>query len=219
MNPNAALAIQLGVCPIEVRSRETLRTGLNALDTLTGGFPRGGIVEITGPESSGRATLANSLLAASTRGREICALVDTHDSFDPAAAAASGVALAQLVWIRCGGHVEHAFQAADALLHAGGFGVVAFDLCRISNRAANRIPLSYWHRFRHAVENTPAILAVFSHSPHARSCAVMQLELRRRSAAWPGAPGFALFRAMEIGVAPRKPARPQQAGIRACVGF
>jgi len=108
--------------------REMLASGIPDLDALIGGFPRGSITEIVGPESSGRTTLANTLLAAATARGEICCHIDTSDAFDPVSAAQAGTVLSQLIWVRCGGNAEHAFKAADAILHAGGFGVVLLDL-------------------------------------------------------------------------------------------
>ena len=201
MNP---LAIKTAT--FEVSPREMLASGIPNLDALTGGFPRGGITEIVGPESSGRATLAHTLLAAATARGEICCHIDTSDSFDPVSAAQAGTVLSQLIWIRCGGNAEHAFKAADAILHAGGFGVVLFDLARITERAANRIPISYWYRFRRALENTPTVLVLVEKNAMARSCASLMLDLKRDVEHWRGAPGFELFRGMQIGVAPRKPA-------------
>src|SRR6202162_673938 len=159
MDPTAALTTTLGFRP-SAQLHETLPTGLAPLDAIIQGFPRGTISEILGPESSGRTTLIHSLLSAATSKLEICSYVDTDHSFDPVTAAAAGVALSQLVWIRCGHNAEHALKAADYLLHAGGFGVVVLDLCQVSPRIANRIPISYWYRFRRAIENTPAILAL-----------------------------------------------------------
>ncbi|HUJ51026.1 MAG TPA: hypothetical protein VLW25_12535, partial [Bryobacteraceae bacterium] len=185
MNPNAALPTTLGFRP-EARIRETLPTGLASLDQLIDGFPRGAISEIIGPESSGRATVIHSLLAASTSKYEICAYVDTDDSFDPVSAAAAGVALSQLLWIRCGHNAGHALKTADALLHAGGFGVVVLDLCQITPCIANRIPISYWYRFRRAIENTSAILALVEKEPLAKSCASLMLEMKRKKAVWKG---------------------------------
>jgi hypothetical protein len=220
MNPLSALATKLDVSAASAAvARETLPCGLEAVDSLTGGFPRGAISELIGPESSGRTTLLLALLAASTTRGEICSYIDTHDNFDPQTAAACGVALPQLIWIRCGGNAEHAFKAADAILHAGGFGVVALDLARITPRVANRIPLSYWYRFRRAVENTPTILALVEKDPLAKSCATLMLELKRERARWPGAPGFELFRGMDIGITRRKPVCQTRAGFTACAGF
>src|SRR5450755_3348295 len=76
-------------------------TGVSALDTLTGGLPRGALSEIVGPASSGRTGIMLAALAGATRRQEICALVDASDSFDPASAETSGVDLTRLLWVRC----------------------------------------------------------------------------------------------------------------------
>jgi recombination protein RecA len=207
MNPNAACVTTLGLRP-DTKIRECLPTGLAPLDVIIQGFPRGAISEILGPESSGRTTLVHSLLAASTAQLEICAYVDTDDSFDPVTAAAAGVALSQLVWIRCGHNAGHALKAADYLLHAGGFGVIVLDLCQVPARIANRIPISYWYRFRRAIENTPTILALAEREPIARSCASLMLDIARKKTIWTGAPGFSLLREVELEAASRKPVRP-----------
>ena len=213
MNPAAILTTTRGLRP-DAKVYETLATGLPALDAIIQGFPRGAISEIIGPDSSGRTTLVHSLLAASTANLEICAYVDTCDSFDPVTAAAAGVTLSQLVWIRCGGNAEHALKAADALLHAGGFGAIVLDLCQISPRIANRIPISYWYRFRRAVENTPSILALMEKQPLAKSCASLILEMQRERTVWSGAPGFKILRESELEAIPRKPVRPAAASLK-----
>lgn len=214
MNPNAALPTTLGFRP-NARARELLSTGFSSLDALIDGFPRGAISEIIGPDSSGRTTLIHSLLAASTGKYEICTYVDTDDSFDPVSAAAAGVALSQLLWVRCGHNAGHALKAADALLHAGGFGVVVLDLCQITPRIANRIPISYWYRFRRAIENTPTVLALIEKAPLAKSCASLMLEMQRKRAVWRGAPGFELLRGVELEAVSRKPVRPAAASFKA----
>jgi len=219
MNPNAARVTTLGLRP-DAKIRECLPTGLASLDALllhgqNAGFPRGAISEILGPESSGRTTLVHSLLAASTAQLEICAYVDTDDSFDPVSAAAAGVALSQLVWIRCGHNAGHALKAADYLLHAGGFGAIVLDLCQVPPRISNRIPISYWYRFRRAIENTPNILALAEKEPIARSCATLMLDIERRKTIWTGAPGFSLLREVELEAASRKPVRPATAAFQA----
>lgn len=214
MNPNAALPITPGFRP-EAKLRETLLTGVASLDSLTGGFPRGCISEIIGPDSSGRTTVIHEILAVSTSKYEICAYVDTDDSFCPVSAAAAGVALPQLLWVRCGHNAGHALKAADALLHAGGFGVIVLDLCQITPRIANRIPISYWYRFRHAIENTPTILALIEKEPLAKSCASLMLEMKRKKTVWKGAPGFELLRGVELEAVSRKPVRQHPANFHA----
>ena len=78
-------------------------TGVAELDAvLGGGFPRGSLVELYGPGSSGRTSVALSLLARATECQEACAFVDVSDSLDPISLAAAGVDLPRLLWIRCG---------------------------------------------------------------------------------------------------------------------
>src|SRR5580704_13168346 len=78
-------------------------SGVAELDAvLGGGFPRGSLVELCGPASSGRTSLAFSLLAQATERQETCAFVDVSDSLNPISLAAAGVELPRLLWIRCG---------------------------------------------------------------------------------------------------------------------
>jgi hypothetical protein len=78
-------------------------TGVADLDAvLGGGFPRGSLVELYGPASSGRTSLAFSLLAQATERQEACAFVDVSDSLDPVSLAAAGVELPRVLWVRCG---------------------------------------------------------------------------------------------------------------------
>jgi hypothetical protein len=77
-------------------------SGIAALDSLTGGLPRGCLTEICGSASSGRTTFLLAALAAATRRGEYCAVVDASDALDPHSAAAAGVELDHLLWIRCG---------------------------------------------------------------------------------------------------------------------
>jgi len=76
-------------------------SGIPAIDTLTGGLPRGCLTEICGPASSGRTTFLLAALAAATRRGEFCAVIDASDALDPHSAASAGVALDRLLWVRC----------------------------------------------------------------------------------------------------------------------
>ena len=157
---------------------ETLSTGVEEVDALTGGMPRGAISEIFGPASSGRTSLMFSMLGFATRHEEICALVDINDMFAPAAAAAAGIDFNRLLWVRCGGSLENAFKATDQLLHAGGFGLVALDMADVAAKDARRIIPSWWYRFRRTVENRPTSIVVMSEEACTRSCAALTLELK-----------------------------------------
>lgn len=171
--------------------------------------PRGRITEIFGPRSSGRTSLLHSILAASTGLDEFAVLVDASGSFDPCSAAGAGVELAKLIWIRCGGNVDHALRAADLVIQAGGFGVIALDLAEASPAALARIPPTAWFRFRRAIESTPTILAVVSSRPLAKSCSALLVETKRRGALFTGKYPFELLRGAEYELAPRKPVGQQ----------
>lgn len=85
------------------KSPERVTCGVDALDALCGGFPRGAITEIHGEASSGRTTVMLAGLAAATRRGETCALIDATDAWDPESAAAAGVDLRRVLWVRCNG--------------------------------------------------------------------------------------------------------------------
>jgi hypothetical protein len=89
----------------------TVSTGIATLDALTGGLPRGALSEITGPASSGRTGVMLAALAETTCRQEVCALVDASDGFDPASAAAAGIDLERLLWVRCSDRRRRKFSA------------------------------------------------------------------------------------------------------------
>ena len=86
---------------LEVRpTPEMVSSGIGEVDELAGGLPRGCLSEICGPASSGRTSVLLAALAAATRRQEVCALVDATDALDAVSAAAAGVKLEKLLWIR-----------------------------------------------------------------------------------------------------------------------
>ncbi len=180
----------------------TVLTGIEELDTLTGGLPRGALSEIVGPASSGRTGVMMSALACATRRQEACALVDASDSFDPASAQTAGVALDRLLWIRCSERellpprnfarhsrpqrkafrrLDQVLQITDLLLQSGGFGMVVLDLGDIPGECARHVPLTSWFRFRRAVEPTATVLLLIEQEACAKTCASLVLQLQRRS--------------------------------------
>jgi hypothetical protein len=83
--------------------RPVAATGIEPLDdVLQGGLPIGAISEMVGPECSGRTSVALSFLAQMTQAGKICCWIDVANTFDPASAAAIGVDLTRLLWVRCG---------------------------------------------------------------------------------------------------------------------
>ena len=92
-------------------------TGIHEIDALLhGGLPVGAISEIVGPECSGRTSLALTFAAGMTQAGKVCAWVDVSDALHPESAAAMGVDLTRLLWIRCG-----ALPATTPLPPVGGF--------------------------------------------------------------------------------------------------
>jgi len=163
-----------------------------------GGIPRGTLTEIYGPASSGRTSVLLSLLARVTAGEEYAAMVDASDAFDPASAVEAGVQLSRIVWIRCGGNTEHALKTTDLMVQSGGFGVIVMDLGDVPPRTANRISLASWFRLRHGVERTPAALVVVGQTLNAKSCSMLQLEMRRDEACWSGEHSGKLLTGMRV---------------------
>jgi hypothetical protein len=195
---------------------ELMPSGIPGFDAVLGGIPRGAVTDIFGPASSGRTCLLVALLAQATAREGFCAVVDASDAFDPASAAAAGVALERLLWIRTGGNAEHALKSTDLLLQAGGFGLVAMDLGDIAPETSRRISLASWYRLRRAVENTPTALVVVERAPLARACATLALECARGRMQWSGTPGCSqLLRGVTFAAERRKPLRPASATIDA----
>ncbi|MGH7973019.1 MAG: hypothetical protein ACREIC_30245 [Limisphaerales bacterium] len=164
---------------------ETAPFNIAEIDTLTGGLPQGGLTEISGPFSSGRATLLLSALASRTAQAHVCALVDGRDTFDPDSAVAAGVKLERLLWVRCR-NIGQCLRATDLLLQGGGFSLIALDLSVLPPKTVRYVPLNVWFRFRRAVENTPTILLLLDQESNAGSCASLVLRLGLEPSRWSG---------------------------------
>jgi recombination protein RecA len=120
--------------------RPVAATGICVVDELLeGGLPLGAITEIVGSECSGRTSFALSFIAQMTQAAKVCAWIDVTNSLSPESAAAIGMDLDRLLWVRCG--VTNPIQATPPSqssfslpekyliappvkkgLHGGGFG-------------------------------------------------------------------------------------------------
>jgi len=90
-------------------TRPVAPTGIAAVDDLLeGGLPVGALTEFVGQECSGRTSLALTFLAQMTRTGNVCAWIDVCDGLDPESAAATGIDLSRLLWVRCGVSAESA---------------------------------------------------------------------------------------------------------------
>jgi recombination protein RecA len=107
---------------------ETIPTGALALDLAlgVGGLPRGRVVEIYGPESSGKSTLAMHVVAEAQRNGGICAYVDAEHAMDPVYARAIGVDVDELL-ISQPDTGEQALEITDMLIRSGALDVVVID--------------------------------------------------------------------------------------------
>jgi RecA/RadA recombinase len=167
---------------------EYASTGHAGLDVrLQGGIPRGQLSELVGPRSSGRTALTLRMLAAATARGELVALVDALDMLDVESAAAAGVDLDRLLWVR--GFVVpnpglcrdmnhralvQAIRAFTLVLEAGNFGLVVFDAGEAPADAIRRLPFTTWLRLqRMAAASATACLLVgadrMSRSPNGLS--------------------------------------------------
>jgi hypothetical protein len=179
--------------------REVAPTNITAIDEIiNGGFPVGAITELTGPLSSGKTTIAQSFVAGHTNEGNFCAWVDANDAFDPESAAANGVSLKHLLWVRCNNtartniskpqgnsfqkkslpwaRLEQAIRATDLLLQAGGFAGIVLDLADEPMENGRRIPLATWFRFRQAADRNRCSLIVLGQASYAQSSATLVIQ-------------------------------------------
>ncbi len=107
---------------------EAISTGAMALDLAlgVGGLPRGRIVEVFGPESSGKSTLALHVVAEAQRNGGICAYIDAEHAMDPVYAAAIGVDIDELL-VSQPDTGEQALEIADMLIRSGAIDVLVVD--------------------------------------------------------------------------------------------
>ncbi|MBP8291528.1 MAG: recombinase RecA [Caldilineaceae bacterium] len=107
---------------------ETIPSGSLSLDIAlgVGGFPRGRIIEIYGPESSGKTTLCLHVIAEAQRLGGICGFVDVEHALDPAYAARIGVDVESL-YISQPDTGEQALEIAEALVRSNAMDVVVLD--------------------------------------------------------------------------------------------
>ena len=168
---------------LDRRVFESVPTGIPPLDALTGGLPRGAITEIFGPPSSGRTSAMVSILAEAMTCGEVCALIDGNDTFDPKSAAAGGLELTRLLWVRCR-KLEQVLKSTDLVLQGGGFGRVVMDLTDLPPSHIRSIPLASWFRFQRTIEKTPTVLLVMTPASVVQSAAALVLRMETRGAEW-----------------------------------
>lgn len=184
--------------PLEA-GRPCISTGVPVLDEqLAGGWPKGHLSEVTGPASSGRTSVVMATMAQVTQQGGVVALVDVADRFDPASAAAAGVDLDRLLWVRGPNvswsptlrtvgdlAVQRGLRAFDLIVRAGGFAVVAMDVTDVPARHLRTLPAATWFRLGHVLEGRDTVGLLMGAQPLGRSPGGVSLSLRARSE-WTG---------------------------------
>jgi recombination protein RecA len=194
---NLAQRIPSALTPLPRISSPVAPTWIREIDALLhGGLPVGAISEIVGPECSGRTSLALTFVAGMTQAGKVCAWVDVSDTLHPESAAAIGVDLSRLLWIRCGAspvttplakkpaprrkswwRLEQGLRVTDLLLQAGGFSCIVLDMGSLNAEYALRVPLATWFRFRAAAERLQSNVVLLTQHACSRNSAGLVLRL------------------------------------------
>ena len=124
---------------------EVISTGSLGLDVAlgVGGFPRGRIIEIYGPESSGKTTVAIHTIAEAQKKGGICAIIDAEHAFDSGYARKLGVDVDSLI-ISQPDYGEQALEIADRLISSGAVDVVVIDSVAALVPKADGYNITYW---------------------------------------------------------------------------
>lgn len=122
----AGSIMKLGEC--KAMKVEAISTGSIMLDNALGigGLPKGRIIEIYGPESSGKTTIALSTIAQSQKEGGVCAFIDVEHALDPVYAKALGVDIDNLI-VSQPDTGEQALEIMDALVSSGAIDVIVLD--------------------------------------------------------------------------------------------
>ena len=205
-------------------------TGIPEIDLLLhGGFPVGALSEVVGPECSGRTSLALAFVAGMTQSGKVCAWVDVSDTLHPESAAAMGVHLSRLLWVRCGSspvtvplpaikkaprskswtRLEQALRVTDLLLQAGGFSCIVLDMGSLNAEYALRVPLATWFRFRSAAERLQSNVLLLTQHACSRNSAGLVLRLQPGSVL---APDSTIFTGLEYRAELARQRFPQSPG-------
>ena len=178
--------------------------GIATLDSqLGGGLPRGQVSELTGPQSSGRTSLAWTWLGAATRRGEAVALIDTFDRFDPLTATRCGLALSRVLWVRgqavtktAGAldpawlpgaravegpgtllerTIDRALKALNLVLQSGVCTAVVLDMADVPLAGIRRVPPTTWMRLQRIVEGSETACLLMGPVALARSAGGVSL--------------------------------------------
>jgi hypothetical protein len=150
---------------------------------LEGGLVRGRMTELAGRRSSGRFSLVHAVLTSTTSMGEAAALVDVGDHFDPQLAAAAGVDLRRLLWVRPPTMKEAA--AAAEMLMSAGFQLVVLD-AGMHPLPGRRVADAAWVRLGRAAAAHGTILVVATPYPLTGTASEAVVLTRNGRPSWQG---------------------------------
>ena len=169
---------------------EAISTGAMSLDLAlgVGGFPRGRVIEVFGPESSGKSTLAMHVVAEAQRTGGICAYIDAEHAMDPVYAKAIGVDIDELL-ISQPDNGEQALEIADMLVRSGGLDVLVIDsVAALTPRAEIEGEMGDAHVGLQARLMSQALRKLTSNLNRSRTIAIFINQLREKIGVMYGSP-------------------------------
>ncbi len=143
---------------------------------------QGAMTELVGPLSSGRTSVLTLCLRSVTRRGAWAALVDVDHAFDPGSAAAAGVELRRMLWVRGEGRRADALKAVDLLARCPGFALVVLDV----GESPPRLPLDAAFRLRQAARRSGVAVLVLGARRVVGGAAALSVRTRRDQLAWSG---------------------------------
>ncbi|HTJ41145.1 MAG TPA: recombinase RecA [Kofleriaceae bacterium] len=166
----------------EVQQVEVVPTGSVALDVALGigGLPRGRIVEIFGPESSGKTTLTLHAIAEAQRAGGVCAFVDAEHALDTSYAGRLGVALDDLLVSQpdCG---EQALEIVDTLVRTSAIDLIVVDsVAALTPRAEIEGEMGEAHMALQARLMSQALRKLTAIISRTRTCVIFINQLRQK---------------------------------------
>ena len=161
---------------------EVISTGSIAIDNAlgAGGFPRGRVIEIFGPESSGKTTLALHVIAEAQRSGGSAAFIDAEHALDPTYAAKLGVDIENLL-VSQPDYGEQALEIAQALVNSQAIDVIVIDsVAALTPKAEIEGEMGDSHMGLHARMMSQALRKLTASVSRANTCLVFINQLREK---------------------------------------
>lgn len=203
--------IRLKLARQEVEPRGVIPTGFASLDAAlgVGGLPRGRIVEIYGPASSGKTTLALQIVARRQKTGATAGWIDADHTFDPAYAASLGVAIERMPIVQPDS-AEQALEIANTLVVSGALDVVVIDsAAALVPRLELEIGLGESGNSLHSRVLASGLRRMAASAARAGTCAIFVNQIRTRKSSGgedgettAGGPPLKLFAAARIALSP-----------------